>query len=158
MTATSSLPPGFHTVTPHLVVYDAVAALDFYERAFGATVTHRLTGPDGRIIYAAFTIGDSVIMLGEECRDYGVFSPIALGNSPVAIHLYVPNADEAFEKAVLAGATIEIPVQEMFWGDRYGKVADPFGHRWSIASVVRLLSPAEMQAATDAAMACEVKA
>lgn len=158
MTVTSPIPSGFHSVTPHLVVYDAVAALDFYERAFGATVTHRLTGPDGRIIYAAFIIGDSVIMLGEECRDYGVFSPTALGNSPVAIHLYVPNADEAFEKAVLAGATIEIPVQEMFWGDRYGKVTDPFGHRWAIASVVRSLSPSEMQAAADAAMACEVKA
>lgn len=158
MSALSPIPPGFHSVTPHLVVYDAVAALDFYERAFGATVTHRLTGPNGQIIYAVFTIGDSVIMLGEECRDFGALAPTSLGNTPVTIHLYVPNADEALEKAVFAGATVEVPVQEMFWGDRYGKVVDPFGHRWSIATMVRPLSQAEMQAAADSAMACDINA
>ncbi|WP_373531332.1 VOC family protein [Vampirovibrio sp.] len=154
MTSLAPIPPGFHSVTPHLVVYDGVAALDFYQRAFGAHKIHRLNAPDGKMIHAAFMIGDSMIMLAEEFREYGQFAPTSLGNSPVTIHLYVPNVDEAFERAVFAGATIEMPVQDMFWGDRYGKLVDPFGHHWSIATPVQKLSSDELQKAANSAMAC----
>lgn len=152
MTSVAPIPAGYHSVTPHLVVYDAVAAIDFYKRAFGATELHRMTTPEGRIMHAAIQIGDSIIMLGEECREYGNFSPTGLGGTPVVVHLYVPNSDETFERAVLAGATIKMPVQETFWGDRYGQLADPFGHAWSVATCVRHVDPADLQKAAEKAM------
>lgn len=144
MTAVQPIPPGFHSLTPHLVVYDAKAAIEFYKRAFGATVQTCLTMPDGNVMHASLKIGDSILMLGGECRDYGIFAPTSLGGSPVTVHLYVEDADAAFERAVLAGATISMPVQEMFWGDRYGKLIDPYGHHWSIATCVKQVSPDDM--------------
>jgi uncharacterized glyoxalase superfamily protein PhnB len=152
------IPPGFHSVTPHLVVHDAVAAIDFYQRAFGAHKIHRLNSPDGKMIHAVFMIGDSMIMIAGECRDYGQFAPTSLGNSPVTIHLYVSDADQVFEQAVFAGATVAMPIQNMFWGDRYGKLTDPFAHHWSIATPFQKLSQEELQdelqKAADSAMAC----
>lgn len=152
MTSVQAIPPGFHSITPHLVLHDTVAAIDFYKRAFGAVELHRLNSPDGnKIMYAAIRIGDSTIMMGDECREYGVSAPTSLGGSPVTIHLYVPDADAVFEQAVFNGATAVMPVQEMFWGDRYGKLVDPFGHCWSIATCVKEMSPAEMEKAAEKA-------
>jgi len=148
MTTVQPIPTGFHTVTPHLVVYDAAAAIDFYKRAFGAEELTRMPGPDGKqIMHASIRIGDSIIMLGEECRDYGVNAPTSLGGSPVAIHLYVTDVDAVFERAVLNGASIVMPVSDMFWGDRYGTLTDPFGHRWSVATHVKDVTHEGMQKA-----------
>jgi uncharacterized glyoxalase superfamily protein PhnB len=151
MTTVQPIPPGFHSITPHLVLHDTVAAIDFYKRAFDAVELHRLDAPDGKIMHASLRIGDSIIMMGDECREYGVNAPTSLGGSPVTIHLYVPNADDVFAKAVFNGATVVMPVQEMFWGDRYGKLVDPFGHCWSIATCVRQMNPAEMKKASEQA-------
>lgn len=156
MTAVQPIPQGFHSLTPHLVVYDAKAAIEFYKRAFGAVEQHCLMSPDGsQVMHASMKIGDSILMLGNECRDYGCFAPTSLGNSPVTIHLYVEDVDAAFERAVLAGATIDMPVQEMFWGDRYGKLVDPYGHRWSVATCVKHVTPEEM---AKGAMSCAAPA
>lgn len=152
MTTVQPIPPGFHSVTPHLVVYDASAAIDFYKRAFGAEELYRLPGPDGKqIMHASVRIGDSIVMMADECRDYGKLAPTSLGGSSVSLHIYVNNVDAAFERAVLAGATIQMPVQDMFWGDRYGIVTDPYGHYWSLATHIKDVSPQEMQKAMQAA-------
>lgn len=145
MTRVQPIPPGFHSITPHLIVYDARAAIDFYKRAFGAVELGCMPSPDGKIMHAAIKIGDSIVMLCDEFRNYGQMAPTSLGGSPVTIHLYVTDVDAAFERAVLAGATIEMPLQDMFWGDRYGKLSDPFGHQWSLATCIRQVSPAEME-------------
>jgi PhnB protein len=155
MTKVQPIPPGYHTVTPHLVVFDAKAALAFYERAFGAVEIHRMPMPDGRIMHAAIKIGDSHLMLCDEFREYCSMAPTSLGGSPVSIHLYVENVDEMFEKAVLAGATITMPPQEMFWGDRYGKLTDPYGHQWSLATHTRDLTPEEIKAGAGECMKAE---
>jgi PhnB protein len=147
MTTVQPIPPGFHTITPHLIVYDAKAAIDFYKRAFGAIELCAMPSPDGKIMHATIQIGDSRLMLCDEFRDYGQKAPTSLGGSPVTIHLYVEDVDAVFERAVLAGASIEMPVQDMFWGDRYGKLSDPYGHQWSLATCIREVSPAEMQEA-----------
>lgn len=153
MSKVQPIPAGFHTITPHLIVFDAKAAIEFYQRAFGATCDGAMPSEDGkRIMHASLQIGDSKLMLCDEFREYGGNAPTSLGGSPVTIHLYVEDADAFFERAVLAGATIEMPVSEMFWGDRYGKVSDPFGHQWSIATHVREVSCEDM--AKAAAKSC----
>jgi PhnB protein len=139
------IPEGMHTVTPHLVCARAAEAIEFYKRAFGAQELSRLPGDDSRIIHAALRIGGSVIMLTEECPEWNSLGPQALKGSPVTLHLYVEDADRLFEQAVAAGASVRIPVAEMFWGDRYGVLEDPFGHRWSVATHVRDLTPEEIQ-------------
>jgi len=145
MSKVQPVPPGFNTITPHLVVYDAKAAIEFYQRAFGAKLCGSMPAPDGkRVMHASMTIGNSPLMLCDEFREYGQTAPTTLGGTPITIHLYVEDADALFERAVLAGASILMPVSEMFWGDRYGKVRDPFGHQWSIATHVRDVSPEEM--------------
>lgn len=152
MTTIQPIPEGFHSVTPYLIVYDAQAAIEFYKRAFGAVEHCRLSGPDGKgIMHASIQIGNSMLMLSDEMRDYGNFAPTSLGNTPVSIHLYVEDVDAAFERAVLAGATIDMPVQDTFWGDRFGKLSDPYGHRWSLATCVRHVSPEEMVKASKEA-------
>ncbi len=158
MTTVQPIPQGFHTVTPYLTVYDAQAAIEFYKRAFGAVEHCRMPGPDGkRIMHASIQIGDSMVMLSDEMRDYGVVAPTSLGGTPVSIHLYVDNVDAAFERAVLAGATIDMPVQDTFWGDRFGKLSDPYGHRWSLATCVREVSPEEMMKASKEAFCDKAK-
>jgi PhnB protein len=148
-----AIPEGFHTVTPHLVVHGAAEAIDFYKKAFGATELRRMPGPGGKLLHAEVQIGDSRIFLVDDFPDMGSLSPVALKGTPVTFHLYVENADSVFEQAVKAGAQVLMPLADQFWGDRYGLVADPFGHRWSIASHVKDLTPEQMQKAGQAAMA-----
>jgi PhnB protein len=141
------VPEGMRSVTPHLVVDGAVSAIDFYRNAFGAQEEGRLAGPEGKLMHAQLRIGDSAVMLVDEFPQWGSVGPKSLGGSPVTIHLYVEDADATFARATAAGATVKMPVQDMFWGDRYGLVTDPFGHHWSIATHVRDVSPEEMRQA-----------
>jgi len=136
-----------HTVTPHLVCAGAAQAIEFYKKAFGAEEITRIAGRDGKLIHAGIRIGDSTIMMLDEIPGMGCFGPKALKGTPVTIHLNVDDAAAVQQRAVSAGATLIMPVREMFWGDRYGIVDDPFGHRWSIATHVRDVSPEEMQKA-----------
>lgn len=147
-----AVPNGMHTVTPHLVCAGAADAIEFYKKAFGATELCRMPMPDGRIMHAAVRIGDSLIMLVDEMPDWGSLGPNARGGSPVTIHLQVEDSNALFAQAVAAGAKVKLPIADMFWGDRYGIVEDPFGHLWSIATHIKDMSPEEMQAA--AAGAC----
>lgn len=141
------IPEGMHTVTPHLVCARAAEAIDFYKRAFGAEELSRLPGSDGRLMHAALRIGDSVVMMAEEFPEWGSRGPLALGGTPVTIHLYVSDVDAAFERAVNAGAKVVMHLDDMFWGDRYGVVDDPFGHRWSLATHRRDVPVEEMREA-----------
>jgi PhnB protein len=141
------IPEGMHTVTPHLVCAGAGAAIDFYKKAFGATETSRMPGPGGKLMHASILIGDSAVMLVDEMPEWGSLGPKALKGSPVVIHLYVDDVDAFTARAVAAGAKVTMPVADMFWGDRYGQLEDPFGHRWSVATHVRDVSPADMQQA-----------
>lgn len=147
----SPVPAGMHTVTPYLVCAGAARAIAFYERAFGAQEVMRLPGPDGRLLHAQVRIGDSMVMLNDEFPEMGSLGPKARGGSSVTIHLFVPEVDQAFARALAAGAVVRMPLQDMFWGDRYGLVEDPFGHTWSLATRLRDLSPREMAEAAKAA-------
>ncbi len=145
------MPPPFHNVTPHIVVKGCIAAIDFYNKAFGAVERFRIPNPDGNgLMHAEIMVGDSVIMLGEEMAEYGYHSPISLNGSSVTLMLYVKDTDAAFEQALAAGAESAMPPQDMFWGDRYGQVIDPFGHRWAIATHLRDPSPEEIAAGAAA--------
>jgi PhnB protein len=148
--AVDAIPAGMHSVTPHLVCDGAGAAIDFYVEAFGAADQGRMPGPDGRLMHAQIRIGDSYVMLVDENRQFGMLGPKSLNGSPVTIHLYVDDVDRSFERAVAAGATSVMPPADMFWGDRYGVLEDPFGHRWSIATHQREVSADEMQQAIKA--------
>jgi uncharacterized glyoxalase superfamily protein PhnB len=141
------IPAGMSVVTPHLVIAGAAEALDFYVRALGAVEEFRMPGPDGKLMHGQMRIGGNAIMLGEEAPEWGILGPKTLKGSPVYIHLYVDDADAFVARAVKAGAKVTMPVADMFWGDRYGKIQDPFGHNWSIATHVRDVSPAEMMEA-----------
>ncbi|MES2295852.1 MAG: VOC family protein [Pseudomonadota bacterium] len=150
----SPIPPGMHSLTPHLVCDGAAAAIDFYQRAFGAVEMSRMPGPGGKLIHAMLMIGDSAMMLVDAFPEWGGFDPKALKGSPVTIHLYVPNADAVFAQAVAAGAEAKMPMADMFWGDRFGMVIDPFGHHWSIATHMRDLTPEQMMAEMQASQEC----
>jgi uncharacterized glyoxalase superfamily protein PhnB len=150
MSKVKAIPDGMHSLTPHLVCRGAAAAIDFYGRAFGAIEQFRLPGPDGRLVHACVLIGDSQLFLVDEMPEHGALGPRALKGSPVTIHLQVQDADATFARAVQAGATVSMPLADMFWGDRYGRVTDPFGHSWSIATHVRDVSPDDMVAAMKA--------
>ena len=150
MSKVKAIPDGMHSLTPHLVCRGAADAIDFYGRAFGAIELFRLPGPDGRLVHACVLIGDSQLFLVDEMPEHGALGPRALKGSPVTIHLQVQDADAAFARAVQAGATVSMPLADMFWGDRYGRVTDPFGHSWSIATHVRDVSPDDMVAAMKA--------
>ena len=142
--ANKAVPEGYHSVTPALVVRDAAAAIEFYKKAFGAEEIDRMAGPDGSIMHAEIRIGDSRIMLGEENEQWGTRSPLLTNGNPGSLHLYVEDADAAFDRALKAGAKVRYPLEDAFWGDRYGKVTDPFGHEWGLATRVKDLTPAEM--------------
>lgn len=141
------IPDGFHSITPHLVIKGASEAIEFYKQAFGAREVSRMPfpGPDGtiRLCHAELRIGDSKLFLADEFLEYGSAGPGA--SSPVTIHLYVTDADAAFVRAVDAGATVTMPLADMPWGDRYGRVVDPFGHHWSIAEHLEDLTPEQIQ-------------
>jgi PhnB protein len=141
------IPQGMHSVTPHLVCAGAAKAIEFYKQAFGAEESARLPGPDGRIMHADVKIGDSHVMLVDEMPEWGALGPKSLKGSPVTIHLYVDDVDAVVARAVKAGAKVTMPVADQFWGDRYGKLEDPFGHHWSIATHVRDVSMEEAQKA-----------
>ncbi|WJF91869.1 VOC family protein [Paraburkholderia bonniea] len=144
------IPEGMHTITPYLVCGGAAQAIEFYKKAFDALELMRMAGPGDKVMHAELKIGDSVLMLADESAECGMPGPIALKGSPVALHLYVKDADAVFAKATAAGATVKMPLTDMFWGDRYGQVQDPFGHVWSIATHVRDVSEEEIQAAKAA--------
>ncbi len=151
-TQTKPIPEGYHTATPYLTLNDASRAIDFYKRAFGAQVVARMDGPDGKVAHAEIRIGDSMIMIGDEMPGMGNRSPQSLGGTTGGIMLYVENADAVFKQAVSAGAQVEMPVADMFWGDRYGRLKDPFGHSWSIGTHVEDVAPAEMSKRMQEAM------
>ncbi len=138
------VPNGMHTVTPHLICAGASDAIEFYKKAFNAVEMSRLDGPSGKLMHAMLKIGDSPLMLNDEFPDWGAFGPKALKGSSVTIHLQVPDVDAAFAQAVAAGAKVVMPVADMFWGDRYGIVEDPFGHKWSVATHQRDLTHQEI--------------
>src|SRR5262249_41328978 len=148
------IPDGHHSIIPHIAVRGADQAIAFYKRAFGAKEVSRHPAPDGKsIMHAEVQIGDSRLFLNDEFPDMGCVSPLALNGTPVTIHLWTEDVDTVFNQAVAAGAQVAMPVTDMFWGDRYGQVTDPFGHRWSIATHVRTVSPEEMRQAAAAAFA-----
>jgi PhnB protein len=150
MAQVSPIPPGMTAVTPHLVCRGAAAAIDFYKQAFGAIELARLPGPDGRLMHGMINIGGAAIMLVDEYLEHPeqcALSPLALKGSPVTIHLYVPDVDATLAQAVAAGARLTMPAADMFWGDRYGRLEDPFGHQWSVATHIRDVSPEEIVAA-----------
>jgi PhnB protein len=148
----SPIPEGFHTITPTLICDGAAAAIDFYVRAFGAVELDRAAGPDGKIMHAMIQIGDSRIMLGDEFPEMGCRAPRTIGGTPVSLHLYVEDADAFYERAIAAGATATMPICDAFWGDRYGRLLDPFGHDWAIATHVRDVSEEEIAKAAQECM------
>ncbi|WP_409559973.1 VOC family protein [Hyphomicrobium sp. MC8b] len=134
-------------ITPHLVCAGAADAIDFYKKAFGAEEEMRLAGANGKLMHAAVRVGNARFMLVDELPEWGSSSPITLGGSPVTIHLYVADVDAFVERAVKAGAILRMPVEDMFWGDRYGIIEDPFGHKWSVATHKRDMSEREIEEA-----------
>jgi PhnB protein len=153
MAQVKPVPQGYHTATPYLTIKNAARALDFYKKAFGAQEVARMDAPDGKVAHAEIKVGDSMIMIAEETPGSGNRSPESLGGTTASIFLYVDNADAIFEKAVSAGAQVETALADMFWGDRYGKLKDPFGHSWSVATHKEDVAPAEMEKRMQDAMA-----
>ncbi|MBE0627812.1 MAG: VOC family protein [Burkholderiales bacterium] len=147
MPAVRTVPEDMHTVTPHLVCAGAAEAIEFYKKAFNAVEAGRLPGPQGKLMHALIRIEGSAVMLVDEMPEWGSFGPRSLKGTPVTIHLYVEDVDAVVARALGAGAKIIMPVADMFWGDRYGKLEDPFGHHWSVATHLRDVSPEEMQQA-----------
>src|SRR5262245_5869785 len=147
MPTVKSIPEGFRTVTPHITVQGAKRAIDFYKKAFGAEELGPPAMADGLVMHASIRIGDSVLMLNDEFPQMGAKGPQTIGGTPVTLHLYVPDVDTAFDRAIRAGAKTIMPVADQFWGDRYGILADPFGHHWSIATHKRDVTPDEIQKA-----------
>lgn len=149
------IPQGHHTITPHLVIKGAAAAIEFYKRAFGAEELYRLRAPGANgtetVGHAALQLGDSKLFLADECPQYNSLGP--QGASPVGLHLYVEDADAVFDRAVKAGAKVAMPLTNMFWGDRFGKLIDPFGHHWSVATHIEDVNPAQMEERMAAACA-----
>lgn len=147
------IPDGMHSATPHLIIEGAAKALDFYKEAFGAVELSRLLGPDGKVMHASFRIGNSVLFMADAFPEWGSLGPLALKGTTVTLALYVEDCDAVFAKAVAAGCTVKMPMSDMFWGDRYGLVIDPFGHAWSIATHTRDLTPAQVEEGFKAMLA-----
>jgi PhnB protein len=153
--AVKPIPEGYHTVTPYLYINGAAKSLEFYKKAFGAIELFRMPGPGGKIGHAEIKIGDSPIMLADEHPEMGARSPDSIGGTAVGIVLYVEDVDALFKQAVAAGAKVERPVQDQFYGDRSGSLIDPFGHKWHLATHKEDVSPEEMQKRMQAAMAAK---
>ncbi len=139
-----AIPEGYHSVTPYLIVRGAEKALDFYKQAFGAIELFRMEAPGGRIGHAEILIGDSHVMLADEHPEMGAKSPETWGGSAVSLMLYVEDVDRVFAEAVAAGAAVERPLADQFYGDRTGGLKDPFGHLWYIATHIEDVAPEEM--------------
>ena len=144
------VPDGFHALTPYLSVKGASDAIEFYKKVFGATELFRLNMPDGKVGHSEFKIGDSIFMISDENPECGSTSPETLKGSPVALYLYVADVDSTFSDAVKAGAKEAMPVANQFWGDRMGKIVDPFGHQWLLATHVEDVDPSEFQSRMEA--------
>ena len=151
--ATKPIPEGYHTLTPYLAVDNAADAIEFYERAFGAKERMRMPGPEGKIGHAEIQIGDSIVMLSDPFPQSTVRSPSDVGGTTASLFMYVDDVDAVVEQAVSAGATVTMEVADQFWGDRFGSIADPYGHTWSIATHVEDLTPEEIAERGKAAMA-----
>lgn len=149
-----AIPPDMTAVTPHLTCRDAAEAIAFYKQAFGAIESGRLPSPDGKLAHALLRIGGACLMLVDEYPEQGMLSPLSLNGSPVTIHLYVADVDATVAQAVAAGARVTMPVADMFWGDRYGRLVDPFGHHWSVATHLHDLSQEEIAAAMMSDSGC----
>lgn len=149
-----AIPDGYRTVTPFLSLKEAAKAIAFYEKAFDAKVMEKHTTPDNKIMHAVIKIGDSLIMIADEFPEFGcgITSPTSLKGSTVLLHIYVEDVDAAFNKAVKAGAKVQKPLEDMFWGDRYGQITDPFGHLWSLATHKQDLSPDEIEQGSQECM------
>ena len=147
------IPEGHHTITPYLVVRDAARAIDYYKRAFGAKERGRMDGPDGKVMHAEIQIGNSILMLSDEFPMGKCRSPQSLGGATASVFLYVEDVDSSFQRAVDAGGTVELPVTDQFWGDRYGVLTDPFGHQWALATRKEDLTAEEIRKRGEAAMA-----
>ena len=147
------IPAGHHTVAPYLAIKNALSALEFYKKAFGAIETYKLIVPDGRLGHAEIRLGNSLIMLSDEFPEFGGKAPESLGGSPVSIHLYVEDVDAFAEKAVAAGARELKPVADQFYGDRSGQLQDPYGHLWWVATHKEDVAPEEMQKRVQALFA-----
>jgi PhnB protein len=143
---------GVSKLSPHLVIDGAANAIEFYKKAFGAKELMRLAGQDGKMMHACVSINDSSVMLVDENREWKALGPKTLGGTPVTIHLMVDNVDRSFAQAVAAGAKVVMPVEDAFWGDRYGIVEDPFGHQWSMATTTKVMTEDEIKAAAEKAM------
>lgn len=151
-TKVKPVPDGYHTATPYLTIRGTAAAIDFYKRAFGAKELFRMPGQDGKIMHAEITIGDSHVMLADESVSSETQAPQALKGTASSIFLYLEDVDAVFKQAIKAGAKETMPLQNMFWGDRFGKLTDPYGHKWMLASHIEDVSPAEMQKRMAAAV------
>ena len=147
------IPEGFHTLTPHIVVTDGIKAIELYKHAFGSQELSRMMTPDGMgLMHAQLKIGNSMLMLASEFPP-NALSPKSRGGTSVFLHIYLADADAAFDRAVKAGCTVKMPLTDMFWGDRYGIVEDPFGHQWSIATHKHDYTPEQIAVNAKAAMA-----
>ncbi len=138
------IPDGYHSVTPYLIVKGAATALEFYKAAFGAVELMRVEGPNGTLGHAEFRIGDSILMMADEFPDRGHLGPASLGGTSVGLMIYTPDCDALFAQAVAAGATVQRPLQNQFYGDRSGTLADPFGHVWTLSTHVEDVPPDEL--------------
>jgi uncharacterized glyoxalase superfamily protein PhnB len=134
-----------HTITPHLSVREAPKAIEFYKNAFRAEVLDVHYTPDGKVMHAHLKIGDSHMMLADEFPGMGTPAPPTLGGSPMVLNIYVDDVDSLFNQAVAAGATVAMPLADQFWGDGYGQIVDPFGHRWALGAHQEDVSPEEME-------------
>jgi uncharacterized glyoxalase superfamily protein PhnB len=148
-----AIPKLYGAVTPALVIRDCARAIEFYKQAFGAKELNRMPGPDGKLMHAELKFGDRVVMMGDESPEMGALSPQTVGGSSTRLMMYVKDCDAAFQRAVAAGATAEMPPADMFWGDRYATLVDPFGHKWAVGTHLRDLTPKQMAAAAAAFMA-----
>jgi PhnB protein len=144
-TKAKPIPDGYHSITPYLIVKEAAEALEFYKNAFGAKERMRMPGPGEKIMHAEIEIGGSIIMLADEFPEMNALSPVTLKGTPVSLHLYVEDVDRVFAQAVAAGAKIERPIADQFYGDRSGSLTDPFGHKWHIATHVEDVSEQELK-------------
>jgi PhnB protein len=155
MSEVTAVPAGMHTITPHIVVRDAIAASEWYQRALGAEERDRLPLPNGKVMYVELWFGDSPLMVADEFPDLGILSPLTLGGTAVVLHIFTESVDSAWQRAVDAGAEVLAPLQEQFWGDRHGQLLDPFGHKWGLAQHVREVPRDEIAAAASAMLAAD---